>query len=310
VTSSELAPLQLYASGIISEDLHRLVEAAKDEVHGRARAQFLFSYIITTESWQDAKIWVNRATGEIYEEERDIPTNERTHYSVADKWGSQEAFTVWCEGNVPGFARATMWKRHSVIDKLVEMGMEMPQAVWVVAGLRMVTASSQVAGLFSYTEANEFAGPGDVSAIKNLPTLSETLTPEVHEELLTADEEEAAAIVEDHLDSIRDAARRFIAELAARVEKKADTPSQVSTEAKRVLKNTPKIHFFSPGKETGYDWAIRITTYDHEKGSYDTGNTRIYYLCFIDEKGFVLSELPPEAREWWEYRIARRAKGG
>lgn len=292
-------------------NFHSFVEACKAMEVRKMEAQYFFSHIIRTEEWREEMMWENWVTGEVYESEEDIPPYEDT-VSQTRRWKTQQEFLSWCDDNVPGFVDSTFWNRHLLIDKWTEVGMDLVDAVKIVAGLQAFTPSKLVLEVFEFDDYHRCTGYKPELA-SNLPTLKDETRDKV-EELVerkqvaeeSGDEEEKVRIQEEIIQSlpgVADAAEEYIKEKSYPIENKVATPRSVSGDIKKEINRKPRCSVRYALDDSPYHWMLRVE-YPGEGGYIE--KTKKFYIQVISEHGEVMSpeDLPEEALEWWHRKFS------
>jgi len=307
------------------DNLKNLAESCRDAEVSKMEAQFYFSHIIRTEEWREEMIWEDWVTNKIYESEDEIPDDVRT-ISQTQRWKNQSQFIDWCSENIVGFTHATFWNRHRVIDKWTEVGMDLADAVKIVAGLSAVTSSSLVLDIFEFDQYNHCLGFNPELARK-LPTLSDDAKESISklashkrsvdrrrktveetgdvelQKQLDQEEKSLKEAVKEHLSEVAGAAEQYIKEKSLPIQDKATSPRIVSSDIKREIYQKPKcrIRYVEDGAPFPFVWLV---DWPNESGY--TVRTDKFYIQLIDENGEVLkvSDIPEDALDWLHNRLS------
>ena len=272
-----------YLSGSFNNDFPLFVKACAFSHLKKVEAQFLFSHIMLTGEWEQARVWVAINNVE-YADESQIPDDLKELVSIRPRWATQTDFTRWCEGNVPGFKRSTFWRRHALIDKYVEMGMEFAEAVRTVTGHGLWSASSRIQSIFEFRDDHAVIGYKQELA-ERLPTLADGSTD---------------------LEDVKKAAIEYAREKAAAVQMGAATAREVAQDVRREIHLTPKFRLLD-SDNPDFPFMIEATHWV-EDDYYGEGEEKKFYLRFITEDGEILNPLPKDLQNWVRVRVADRAR--
>lgn len=275
------------------------VEACKQMEIRKMEAQYFFSHIIRTEEWHEEKVWEDWVTGEVYENEDDIPLHVDT-VSITRRWKTQKSFIDWCADNVPGFADSTFWSRHLVIDKWTEVGMDLVDAVKIVAGLSAFTPSKLILGIFDFDDYHRCIGYKPELASK-LPTLTDEARENI-EKLAGRNPEDIEDEIAESLPDVARAAEEYIKEKSFPIEQRNATSRSISSDIRKEITREPKCHIQYSVDDSPHHW-VWIIEYPGEGGY--TERTEKIYIQLISKDGEVLSpdDLPEEALTWWHEKF-------
>lgn len=280
-----------YVGGGIVQNMATLVQACKDGQSADLTAQFLFSHMLTTGEWEDAKVWWSPITNEEFVDESMIP--DGLAVSLRSRWKFQQDFIMWCGKNIPGFALSTFWRRHHIIDKTTELGLSLVEAVKIVAGLKCWNPPVIIQDVFVYDEYHEVIG--------YKPELARRLLPATATETLDEIEELPA---EERLERVKAAACNKMRAMAVAIES-GEHVRQINQELKRQIYRAPTIKII-PSQEATYAYEINVTRYDDDDNGYGDGDESTYYLRIVSEEGEVLDDFPDDVVQWWRKKLGVR----
>lgn len=283
-----------YPQSNIDVNLNSFAQACRYMKEKKMEAQFWFSHLILSQQWKEAKIWYNHVLDEEYEEEGAIPEHVKVTTSLRQRWTSQEQFIKWCENNIPGFKRSTFWRRHVHIDKFIELGMSLPTATKIVAGLSVWSASEQIQRIFQYTDEHVVVGV-DSEKANRLPGLEDNPIEE------DEDPDEA-------LERAKEAAIEYAIEKSIAVEE-GEHARNIATEVKRKIHRRPQIAIFR-SELPEFHYIVELTTYDDDNDNgYGDGEVEHFAILLTKMDGTVLGKIP-DRLEVLENRLRVRKPPG
>ena len=254
---------------------------------GSVRAQMAFSHILTHRLWRQAIRWFNPDTGEEYESEEDIPPEIKSTVSVEHMFKCQEDYCRWCEDNIQGFRRSTFFLRHKRIDKWVEVGFSMEEAVLLVAGYRMGAFSDYAQSALVFDVYHHVVGYNPESAA-NLPTLPAPLE-EIPEE--------------KRLETIKQGAIKYAEEARAAMDEGVWV-GKITGDARRDILREPEIYAYAP-QDGSAMLAVAYVQGGEEK--FDVPEEVKFLIHFTQvDTGEIVSELPFAVHNWLVRRLKVR----
>lgn len=277
-----------YIGGSFAEKVAEFTAACAGAQELTMTAQFYFSHFIREGDWALAEVWFDPLTAIEYDDESDIPVN--CVVSARPRWVYQEEFVVWCQENVPGFSHQTYWARHAIIDKWCETGMKLPEAVRIVAGLKLRTPSKLVQRALDYNDDHTVGGV-NWEVAENLPTL-----PAPVEELQELD-------TETQVRQVKQAAVEYMREKAEAKAEGVLSNKAASASIRRDLHKDPKISVYLGDLSKQLPYVIEARFFDKEASSYGEGEVEEIYIRFVTKDGEVLEDLPDRIRPWWRRKF-------
>lgn len=294
MTSTEVALQKWqhpYITNNFAQDMSRFMDACKSELLHGVEAQFYFSHFIKTGEWEQAQIWYSLDTDEEFENEADIPAGMTV--SVRPRWEYQKHFETWCDENVPGFRHSTFMKRHRLIDFWCETGMDFPEAVLYITGLKMQLPTDKLLGAIEFAEDHTPIGVNwEVAA--RIPTLEQS-----PEELKQLPEK-------TQLEKVKAAAVEYAQEIAVPVSEGTSDVRKVAKDLDRILYKKPRISVIRPTDTDDYPYAIRAEYWSDEDVGYGEGDTETIYIRFVSVAGVILDDLPSQVQKWWWRKFGLR----
>lgn len=267
------------------QNFQRFVEACAEQERARLEAQFFYSHIILNQQWQEEMVWYDHSTGEIYEGEEQVPPDRKVMCSLRQRWGTQQQFIDWCEDSIPGFSRSTFVKRHRLIDKLYEVGMDFVDAVKIVAGLQIQAGGERILDIFEFNEFHEVEG----------------FNPDLAKRLPGAEDIDDVP-ENEQLQAVSKAAMGYLKEQSIAVEDGASTPTRVSNTIKKHIHRRPRVKVRLALEKEGFTYVV-IGQYPSDN-NYDLGEEKKVYLQLVNENGEIIEDFPDGMREWWEEKLA------